>query len=131
MPAVGTNVPPIPQSPPQSPPADAQATITSARVSVRPADGLQGQLGLYEVTLDGITSYMSQQEVEALEQSLEPTSPGGTDPTQQGGSDASRAPGLLVERDPGGNPPPAPVPLPGTQTTQSVSGANARPQPAP
>jgi len=129
MPAVGTCYPPIPQSPPPSPPADAPATITAARVSVRPADGLQGQLGLYEVTANGVTSYMSQQEVEALEPSLEPTSPVGSDPTQQGGSDASRSPGLLVEKDPGSNPPPAPVPLPGTQTTQSASGANA-PQPA-
>jgi hypothetical protein len=67
---------------------------------VRPADGLQGQLGLYEVTFDGVTSYMSRQEVEALEASLEPTSPVGSDPTQQGGSDASRSPGLLVEKGP-------------------------------
>ena len=106
---------------PALPPAtstDASSTLNlSPNASVRAADGLHGLVGLYEVTIDGATHYMTEQDVQQLGQSPEPTAPPGGDPTQQHGDDASRAPGLLIEKDPGGIPLPAPLPLPGGAST--------------
>jgi hypothetical protein len=129
MPAIGTGLTPIPQPAPPSPPPEPSAATTPSNISVRPADGLQGQLGLYEVTIDGATSYMTAQEVQDLEQTLESSPTAANDPTQQHGSDASRSGGLLGD-DHHGSPLPAPTPLPGGgQTTQSGTGGT--PPPAP
>ena len=127
MPAIGTSLTPIPQTASPSPPPEPSAPTTPSNVGVRPADGLRGQLGLYEVTIGGATSYMTAQEVHDLGQAMESSPAPGSDPTQQHGADASRSGGLL-EEDHNGNPLPAPTPLPGGgQTTQSGTGGGAPP----
>ena len=112
-----------------APQPDDAAIAVPPGVTVRLAEGLQGQMGLYAVTIDGATRTMTQQEVAALGESPQPATPGGSDPTQQHDGDASRAPGLLIEDKVGKPGTPQPLPLPGGHATQDNSGSPSSPPP--
>lgn len=68
MPPIGPTFTPI-QRTDTPPPAPSAAP---PNVTVRPADGVQGKVGLMEVTVDGVTRYMTRQEADDLLQALAP-----------------------------------------------------------
>lgn len=72
MPPIGATFKPI--QPPA--PAPAAATeYTPPNVTVKPAEGVQGKVGLYEVTVDGVTRFMTKKDAEDLLHVLAPAAP--------------------------------------------------------
>jgi len=68
MPPIGSTFTPI-----QRPAASPELPNTPPQITVKPADGVHGKVGLVDVTVDGVTRQMTRQEADDLLAALAPT----------------------------------------------------------